>query len=225
MLVVSHLVGHLEYSKMLSLVGSKAVSNYNNQQRKKCYHQIGLFVPYIYNLARRLRTIISEQNTLEIRLNELKSFLLTQKYPKKLVQSGKDRAMQLDQKTLRNVTEKTSEPVITYVSTHNPKNPEIFILINFNLPILQEDPKMNKVLSNFKLIKSKRQPNNLKRLLTKAKFNHDFNHDVKRCNRPNCGLYIHLLESNSFEFKCGKRFFVHESMTCEVKNVVYVLWG
>ena len=35
-----------------------------------------------YNLARRLRTIISEQNTLEIRLNELKSFLLTQKYPK-----------------------------------------------------------------------------------------------------------------------------------------------
>ena len=52
-----------------------------------------------YNLARRLRTIISEQNTLEMRLNELKSFLLTQKYPKKLIQSGIDRAMQLDQKT------------------------------------------------------------------------------------------------------------------------------
>ena len=131
--------------------------------------------------------------------------------------------MQLDQKTLRNVTEKTSESVITYVSTHNPKNPEIFNVINFNLPILQEDPKMNKVLSNFKLIKSKRQQNNLKRLLTKAKFNHDSNHEVKRCNRPNCGLCIHLLESNSFEFKCGKRFFVHESMTCEVKNVVYVI--
>ena len=176
-----------------------------------------------YNLARRLRTIISEQNTLEIRLNELKSFLLTQKYPKKLIQSGIDRAMQLDQKTLRNVTEKTRESVITYVSTHNPKNPEIFNVINFNLPILLEDPKMNKVLSNFKLIKSKRQPNNLKRLLTKAKFNHDSNHEVKRCNRPNCGLCIHLLESNSFEFKCGKRFFVHESMTCEVKNVVYVM--
>ena len=176
-----------------------------------------------YNLARRLRTIISEQNTLEIRLNELKSFLLTQKYPKKLIQSVIDRAMQLDQKTLRNVTEKTSESVITYVSTHNPKNPEIFNVINFNLPILQEDPKMNKVLSNFKLIKSKRQPNNLKRLLTKAKFNHNSNHEVKRCNRPNCGLCIHLLESNSFEFNCGKRFFVHESMTFEVKNVVYVM--
>ena len=176
-----------------------------------------------YNLARRLRTIISEQNTLEIRLNELKSILLTQKYPKKLIQNGIDRAMQLDQKTLRNVTEKTSESVITYVSTHNPKNPEIFSVINFNLPILQEDPKMNKVLSNFKLIKSKRQPNNLKQLLTKAKFNHDSNHEVKRCNRPNCGLCIHLLESNSFEFNCGKRFFVHESMTCEVKNVVYVM--
>ena len=68
----------------------------------------------------------------------------------------------------------------------------------------------------------RRQPC-LKRLSTKAKFNHDSNHKVKRCNRPNCGLCIHLLESNSFEFNCGKRFFVHESMTCEVKNVVYVM--
>ena len=49
-----------------------------------------------YNLARRLWTIISEQNTLEIRLNELRTFLLTQKYSKKLIQSGIDRAMQLD---------------------------------------------------------------------------------------------------------------------------------
>ena len=59
---------------------------------------------------------------------------------------------------------------------------------------------MNGILSNFKLIKSKRQPNNLKRLLTKAKFNHNVDHEVKRCSRPNCGLCIHLLEGNSIEY-------------------------
>ena len=153
----------------------------------------------LYNLARRLRTIISEQHTLKIRMNELKSFLLKQKYPEMLIESGINRAINLDHNALRNVSEQTYEPVINYVSTHNPKNPELFNIIKSNLPILQEDPKMNEILSNFKLIKSKRQPNNLKRLLTKAKFNHNVDHEVKRCNRPNCGLCIHLLEGNSIE--------------------------
>ena len=75
------------------------------------------------------------------------------------------------------------------------------------------------------MIKSKRQPNKLKRLFTTAKFNHDFNHEVKRCNIPNCGLCIHLLEVTRSNLAVEKRFFVHKSMTCEVKNVVYVTKG
>ena len=82
---------------------------------------------------------------------------------------------------------------------------------------------MNEILSNLKLIKSKRQPNNLNRLLTKAKLNHNVDHEVKRCNRHNCGLCIHLLEGNSIEINCRRKFYVHESMTCEVKNDVYVI--
>ena len=81
---------------------------------------------------------------------------------------------------------------------------------------------MNKVLSNFKLIKSKRQPNKLKRLLTMAKFNHDFNHEVKRCNRPNCGFCIHLLEVTRSNLTVEKDF-CSQIKTCEVKNVVYVI--
>ena len=110
-----------------------------------------------------------------------------------------------------------------YVSTHNPKNPEIYNVIQFNLPILHEDPKMSSILSNFKMIKSKRQPKNLKRLLMKAKCNSNNYHEVKRCQRPNCGLCKHLIEGDAIEFKCGRKFYVHESMTCDVKNVLYVM--
>ena len=156
-------------------------------------------------------------------MNELKSFLLKQKYPEKLIESGINRARNLDRNALRNVCEQTYEPVITCVSTHNPQNPELFYVIKSCLPMLQEDSKMNGILSNFKQIKSKRQSNNLKRLLTKAKFNHNVDHEVKRCNRPNCGLGIHLLEGISVEFNCGRKNYVHESMTCEVKNVAYVM--
>ena len=38
-----------------------------------------------YNLARRLKMIISEDNTLLVRLERLKTFLLQQKYPPSLI--------------------------------------------------------------------------------------------------------------------------------------------
>ena len=149
---------------------------------------------------------------------------------------GTDRAMNLGRTMLRQVSQRTEEPVITYVSTKNPRNPEIFNVIQSNLPILQEDPEMNSVLSNFKIIKSKRQPKSLKRILTKAKFNNDFDqiltkskfnndsdHEVKRCKRPNCSLCTHQFESTAFEFYCGRKFYVHETMTCKVKKVIYVM--
>ena len=93
---------------------------------------------------------------------------------------------------------------------------------------------MRKILSNYKFIKSrknakdfvkykfiksKRQPYNLKRLLTKAKFMSNYTCEVSKCTKPNCGLCIHLLEGNSFQFNCGMNFKVHEDMTCEVKNL------
>ena len=169
-----------------------------------------------YNLARRLKTIISEENVLINRMTELKSFLLKQNYPESLIDGGIAKAMNLDKNTLRTIKNKTDDKVIPYVSTHNPKNPEIYKVIQFNLPILKEDPKMNDILSNFKIIKNKRQPNNLKRLLTKAKFSNSDHHEVKRCHKPNCGLCVHLIEGDAFEFKCGRKFYVHESMTCAV---------
>ena len=108
-------------------------------------------------------------------MNELRSFLLNQKYPEKRIECGMNRAMNFDRNALRNVSEQAYGPVITYLFTHTHQSPELFnvYVIKSNIPIVQEDPKMNEILSNLKLLKSKRQPNNLKRLLTKAKFNHN----------------------------------------------------
>ena len=62
------------------------------------------------------------------------------------------------------------------VSTYNPNDPEMFHVIIDNEPILQEDDEMR---DRFKFIKSKRQPYNIKRLLTKAKFSSNECHEVK----------------------------------------------
>ena len=83
---------------------------------------------------------------------------------------------------------------------------------------------MHKAFKNKVFIKSKRQPPNLKRLLTKAKFtNHpleDFK--VTKCNEPRCGLCKHLIEGSSISFK-EKTFKVNANMTCKAKNVMNVI--
>ena len=111
-----------------------------------------------------------------------------------------------------------------FVSTYNPKNPEVFNIINQNLPILYEDRHMKDLYSKYTFIKSKRQPKNLKKLLTKARFDSTtITPEVKKCNGKKCGLCIHLIEGNSFQFNCGAVFEIKQSMSCDVKNLIYVM--
>ena len=76
--------------------------------------------------------------------------------------------MSLDKELLCTVKARTDENVIPYVSTHNPKDPEIYQVIGDMIQILQEDNKIREILTKHKFLKSKRQPYNLKRLLTRA---------------------------------------------------------
>ena len=66
---------------------------------------------------------------------------------------------------------------IPYVTTFNPHNPEIFPEILKNKSLLLRNDRMKSIYANKTILKSKRQPPNLKKLLTKAKFtNHQKSH-------------------------------------------------
>ena len=92
-----------------------------------------------FNLAHRLRTIILEEQTLQVRLQELKSFLIKQKYPEHVINFGVKKAMVLDKVILKTEKVKQDESIIPFVSTFNTKDPEIFPVIINNLPILEKD--------------------------------------------------------------------------------------
>ena len=62
-------------------------------------------------------------------------------------------------------------------------------------------------MQNYPIIKSKRQPWNLKLLLTRAKFEEiQESPKITKCNRPNCGVCDCLMTDSEFLFKCGKTF-------------------
>ena len=112
------------------------------------------------------------------------------------------------------------DEIIPYVSTHNTWNKEALSIIKLNFPILTQDTLMTNVL---KFIKRKRQPLNLKRLITTARFTDSaFDFKVTRCNKLNCKLCKHLNKSDSFKFK-GKIFNVNATLSCYMRNVLHVM--
>ena len=114
--------------------------------------------------------------------------------------------------------------IIPYVSTNNPQNARMFGLFKNNIHILKSDQTMNKICNNFTFIKSKRQPPNLKKILTSAKFreNESNNYNVKKCGGSKCGLCDYLIEGKHYNFN-GKKFYVNKNMSCDVENVIYVI--
>ena len=67
-----------------------------------------------YNLARRLRTIVSEEHVVLIRMKKLKSFSVKQNYPLQTIDYGINRAMALDKHILRTVKKKCEEKNIIF---------------------------------------------------------------------------------------------------------------
>ena len=179
-----------------------------------------------YAQARRLCTIIDDKDVLDVRLEEMKRFFTDRGYPLKLIEDGIQKAKLIPQIELRKVKEKKNEDIIPFVFTHNPSNPNVSSLIRSTFDLMQIDRKMQKTLKNVKYIGSKRQPPNLKRLLTQAKFQPlqteeggSFKCKDKRCKT--CPL-IH--EGNIIFIKSiQKEFQIKSRMNCKSKNVLYII--
>ena len=100
----------------------------------------------------------------------MKSFLEQRLYPSGLIKAGIRKAYEEKQEDLRQSKQQTSQNIIPFTTTFNPRNPDIFTIIKPNMAILQNDDKMKNVLQKNPIIKSHRQPKNLKKLITRAKF-------------------------------------------------------
>ena len=176
-----------------------------------------------FNLARRICTIVSDNTLRNMRLAELKSYLLKQEYPLGLIKSAFEKAQAIPPEVLRSKSEKQNTDVIPFVTTFNPNISDPFGSIRSNLPYLQKSETMKQILKTSKIIKSNRQPPNLKRLLTKARFSTDKQFEVKKCGNKRCKLCKNLIEATQFTFQPNMTFKVNADMDCNTKNCIYVL--
>jgi len=176
-----------------------------------------------FSLARRVCTIVSDRNVLKSRLIELYDILIKRDYPIQIIKTGIVKALQIPRSNLLNGKEYTEENLIPFISTHNPKNRELFGVLKSNFEMLQTDVTMKGILNNTKFIKCKRQLPNLRSLLIKSEFNEtNIVPSVSKCNEPRCALCKYIIEGSSLKIK-NKVFHIRENMNCTVKNVIYVL--
>ena len=109
-----------------------------------------------YCLARRIKTIVTENNRLEKRMEELKQDLMKRNYPILLINDGIEKTMEKDIKELRQVKEKLNQnQIIPFVSTFNPQNPELFSVIKQNVHILEKSDTMKSILEKTPFLKRK----------------------------------------------------------------------
>ena len=121
--------------------------------------------------------------------------------------------------------ETTPGNTITLVHTFNPREPNLFQIINSSLDILKGSERMKKIINQTKFVNSTRQAQNLKRILTKATFPKKNSIPVaKRCGQPRCKTCPNIQETGSIKLKNADQIFeIKDEMTCISKNLVYCI--
>ena len=112
--------------------------------------------------------------------------------------------------------------ILPFVTTHNPKNPNMTPIVQQLNHILKSDEEMKDVLQNYKFVNSKRQPKNLRRILCSSKYHKKSNFRVNKCKDPRCGTCPFLKEGQTCNFH-GKEFTINADMSCDSKNLIYVI--
>ena len=187
-----------------------------------------------YSLALRIRTICDKEED-QTRFTFLSNHLEKLGYPSPLVCDAISRAKSRNQIDLRRDSDASDvendsqnvKTVLPFIFTYNPKNPNIFSRIQGCLQILNKSPKMKTIMDNSSLVPSRRQPPNLKLLLTNSYFTvEQKDHRVSKCNdtRHNCQCCNNIIEGNCVEMEDGEIFTIQQSMNCKTENVVYVLF-
>ena len=110
-------------------------------------------------------------------------------------------AEKIPQRELRNLKKHNNKKPPAYIATYNKTKPELFAEIMKNLGELKNKDKIKEILDTTKIIKSQRQPKNLKRILTSSTFGENATQGVTKCNNKWCKICDIIIEGKSYTFK------------------------
>ena len=84
------------------------------------------------------------------RLSELANILIKRQYHKEVIKTGLKKALEIPRYQLLWAKEKSHEQIVPFISTHNPKNKDVFGIVKQNLQICNNDAKMKNIFFRHK---------------------------------------------------------------------------
>ena len=83
---------------------------------------------------------------------------------------------------------------------------------------------MKRVMDQVTVVPSKRQPPNLKSLLTRSNFSREQKKGgVSKCGK-NCANCPYMIEGEAVQMEHGETFHIQENLSCRSQNVIYVIF-
>ena len=191
-----------------------------------------------YTLARRICTIVSKPGRRDERLEEMRGDLKKKFYPDGVISCGINRALAISRDDLlRQSNRATTETRdIPFVFTNNSCNPNVIDSIRNGADVLLPSDRMRKVMSDRRIIAARRQPQNIRSMLFRPRF--DTNQSsvkgsVKPCKSdPNrkigpgqpCRCCDLIDECSSIRFhNSTENFEIRHHFTCDSSNLLYAL--
>lgn len=174
-----------------------------------------------FSMFNRIDKLVTNEMTKKERINEMKKWLKDAFYPEGLINGALEKLYNNKKKE-----EKRKPESINFISTYNPNAPDLKPIINTCLNFLKINDQTKTTFKNKKIINCYQQNSNLKHILSKAKFTENLSNNltkIQKCNRPRCGLCIHLIETNEIIMENGKTFKINTSMKCNSKNLIYMI--
>ena len=153
-------------------------------------------------------------------LENLKINLSNYQYQKQLTEFGINKALSIPLQELRTPKTISNGNSLPFITTYNPNNPNVYEMIDKSVKCL----KRNKVDSfeNLRIIKSKRQAPNLKKILIKAEF-FQKQAEAFTCPDKRCECCANLLLGNSYTFKnVDKTFNLKAHFSCDSPNLLNI---
>jgi peptide-methionine (R)-S-oxide reductase len=184
-----------------------------------------------YSQALRLRRIVSDNDTLKIRLEEYKNYFIASGYKKKLLDDTMSEILEMSQDdALKGKARTKIMNRVTFTTTYNPHLKQVGKILNDKWDTLQSKKRLKKIFCNRPLI-AYRRPKSLKDLLVRAKLNVNIGHSeviptqyfCKPCGKPRCFWCPIISNTHSFKSeKSGRHFKLLHELNCQSPWVIYV---
>ena len=181
-----------------------------------------------FGLARSVRALTDDDNTVQDKLRALNGRLSRCGYPQGIVSTAFKSALALRKDDLRkSKSEDENKYVLPFVHQYDPTLPQIFSRIKELTSRLFSSRELKPIFGNYRLIDSQREPLSIGSLLQHSKFDSSLtisSGGVTKCGIRGCACCEDILEVSSFYFEnSGINFNINFKMNCTVRNVIYMI--